>query len=176
MTKSTGKRVCLNGDKLKVKHEVVTGAKKRGCVFDTYFDLFFFKQKPIPYAFLQRLAEDLWAWSMKDTSLRIEDFYTDCGIRSEDFYRFIERCEELRESHSATMIRLATRRDKGALTKKFDASWAARTQAAFDSEYRKARQFEASLQKDNEDKVQRVVVLEKMPDVAEVKAIVKDQE
>ena len=170
MTKRT------NGDKPSVKQEPITGSKKRGHVFDTYYDLFFFKQKPIPYAFLERLAEQLIAWSQKDTSLRIESFYMDGGICERDYYRFLERCEELREAHEVAIRRIAVRRDQGALTKKFDASWAARTQAAFDSEYRKARQFEASLQKDNEDKVQRVVVLEKMPNVEEVKPIKKDEE
>ena len=71
MTKSTGKRKCLNGDPVKVKQEPIKGPKKRGCVFDTYYDLFTFKQKPIPYSFLERLAEDLIKWSLKDTSLRI---------------------------------------------------------------------------------------------------------
>ena len=170
MTKSTGKRKCVNGDpKVKVKHEPIEGSKKRGCVFDTYYDLFCFKQKPIPYSFLERLSQDLLAWSMKDTSLRIEDFYMDCGIRSEDYYRFLQRCEELKEAHEIAITRIATRRDKGALTKKFDSSWAARTQAAFDETYRKARKFEAELSKEVNDNQQKLVVIERMPDTKEVK-------
>ena len=169
MTKSTGKRKCLNGDPVKVKQEPIKGTKKRNSVFDTYTDLFFFKQKPIPYAFLERLAEDLMKWSVKDTSLRIESFFSDCGIRAEDYYRFVGRCEELKAAHEVAILRIAVRRDIGALTKKYDASWAARTQAAFDETYRKARKFEAELSKEVNESQQKLVVIERMPDTKEVK-------
>lgn len=166
MTRPVKKRM-TNGDP-QVKHELIKGSKKRGCVFDSYYDLFIFKQKPIPYAFLERLSGDLMTWSTKDTSLRIEDFYMDCGIRSEDYYRFLDRCGELKEAHGVAIGRIATRRDKGALTKKFDASWAARTQAAFDETYRKARKFEAELTKETQENMQRLIVIEKMPNTTEV--------
>jgi|ERR1041385_2839113 hypothetical protein len=163
------KRRMTNGDKPSVKHEPIVGSKKRGCVFDSYYDLFIFKQKPIPYSFLERLSEDLMNWSTIDTSLRIEDFWMDRGIRQMDYYRFLERCEELKEAHDIALIRIATRRDKGALTRKFDSSWAARTQAGFDETYRRARKFEAELTKDIQDHGPKLVVIERMPNTIEVK-------
>ncbi len=162
------KRRMTNGDPI-VKQLPERETKRKGCVFDTYYDLQTFKQIPFPYSFLVRLSETLLAWSLKDTSLRIESFYLDNGIRQYDYYRFMERCEELKEAHDTAIQRIAIRRDQGALTKKFDSSWAARTQAAFDPEYRKARKFEAELSKEIQDNQQRIVVIEKMPDSKEVK-------
>jgi hypothetical protein len=76
------KRRLTNGDPVKspVKHAPLAGSKKPGHWYDEYFDMFFFKMKPIPYAFLERLSEDLVAWSKLDTSLRIESFYDDKDI------------------------------------------------------------------------------------------------
>jgi len=162
------KRKLTNGDPL-VKQDPNREPRKKVCVFDTYYDLQTFKMKPFPYSWLVRLSEDLRAWSLKDTSLRIESFYLDNGIRQLDYYRFVDRCEELRESHETALQRIAIRRDQGALTKKFDSSWAARTQAAFDPEYRKARKFEAELAKETQDGGQRVVIIERMPETKEVK-------
>jgi len=165
-----------NGDKPPLKHEPIKGSKKRGFVYDSYQDMTSFKQKPIAYAFLEQLAEKILDWSLKDTSLRIESFYMDLGIRQQDYYRFMERCSELKDSHEIALQRIAIRRDTGALTKKYDASWAARTQAAFDSEYRKARQFEASLQKEKEDNGQRLLVIERFPETSEVKKLETKEE
>ena len=162
------KRRMTNGDPL-VKQLPERETKRKGSVFDTYYDLQTFKQRPFPYSFLVRLSEELQAWSLKDTSLRIESFYLDNGIRQLDFYRFVDRCDELKGAHEAAMQRIAIRRDQGALTKKFDSSWAARTQAAFDPEYRKARKFEAELSKEMQDNQQRVVIIERMPETKEVK-------
>lgn len=171
------KRRMTNGDPDRsVKHEPIVGSKKKGCVFDSYKDLFTFREKPIPYSFLERLAEDLLAWSQKDTSLRIESFYMDNGIRQLDYYRFLDRCPELRDAHDIAIQRIAVRRDTGALTKKFDASWTARTQAAFDETYRKARKFEAELQKDVQDNGPKVVIIERMPNTPEVKVRSEDNE
>jgi|SRR5579859_2417269 len=162
------KRKMTNGDPI-VKQDPDREPRKKVCVFETYYDLQTFKMKPVPYSWLVRLAEDLQKWCLKDTSTRIESFYLDNGIRQVDYYRFVDRSEELREAHETALQRIAIRRDHGALTKKFDSSWAARTQAAFDPEYRKARKFEAELSKEMQDNQQRIVIIEKMPDTKEVK-------
>lgn len=176
MSRRPVKKRMTNGDKSPVKHEAIEGSKKPGCIFDSYYDMFFFKQKPIPYAYLERLSEDLLKWSQKDTSLRIESFWIDCGICDEDYYRFVERCEPLKRAHDLSLKRIAIRRDTGALTKKFDASWTARTQAAFDPEYRKARKFEAELQKDVQSEGPKVVIIERMPNTTEVKVKKEENE
>ena len=165
----TKKKILLTNGDPSVKHEPINGSKKRGFVYDSYQDMTSFKQKPIAYSFLQNLAERLLDWAMKDSSLRIESFYMDLGIRQQDYYRFLDRCSELKDSHEMALNRIAIRRDTGALTKKFDSSWAARTQAAFDPEYRKARKFEAELTKEMQDNQQKLVVMEIMPNTLEVK-------
>ncbi len=171
------KKRLTNGDPVKpsVKQEPIVGSKKRGFVYDSYQDMNSFKQKPIAYTFLQALADDLIDWSLKDTSLRIESFYMDEGIRQTDYYRFLERCSELKDAHDVALARIAVRRDTGALTKKYDSSWAARTQAAWDPEYRKARKFEAELTKDAQENQAKIVVMEIMPNSIEVKDKKEDE-
>jgi len=169
------KTLLTNGDKNPVKHGQLVGSKKKGHWYDEYYDLFIFKVKPIPYAYLERLAEDLVAWSKLDTSLRIESFYDDKGIGEDDYYRFLKRCEPLKHSHDLAIRRIAVRRDLGAMTRKYDGSWIAKTQSYFDKVYREARKFEADLTKDAQDNQAKIVVMEIMPNSTEVKDKKEDE-
>ncbi len=113
--------------------------------FDEYHDLFTFKVKPVPYSFLVRMAEEIKAFADEPTTLRVNDFYDQKGLDPKDYYRFKEKSPEMQLSHAYLMRKIASRRDIGALTRKFDAGWTEKNQPIYDKDFKDLVEWRASL-------------------------------
>lgn len=103
------------------------------------------KMRPYTQESLIRLAQDLKEWADKETSLRINDFYNFHGIHAKVFYEMLAKCIELEEAHDYAMERIASRREIGSMTRKYDTTTIFKTQAYYDSIYRQEQERSARL-------------------------------
>jgi hypothetical protein len=94
---------------------------------------------------LKRLATELRSWADKDTSLRINDFYNEHGIHCQTYYEMMGRCEELKEAHDYTLERISSRREIGAITRKYDSVSIYKTLGFYDAVYRSEQKRAAEL-------------------------------
>jgi hypothetical protein len=141
-----------------------------------YQDLFFMKEKPVSLAFLERFAQEVLNWSALDTSLKITDFYLEKNIPNQVYYRWVKKYDFMKEAHETAMRRIASRREVGALTRKYDAGSVREFQALCDPEYREFIKWRSELR--NKEDAQGggtiVVHLPPTPLTAEVPERVKE--
>jgi len=112
---------------------------------EDYFDLQVFKMKPITTGTIQRIAQELLDWSMKDDSIVFRDFYDNKGIPEDAYYRWVRTHETLGAAHRLAKGRVGSRREKGALTRKFDSSFIANSMPIYDQEWKDLLAWKASL-------------------------------
>lgn len=138
--------------------------KEKNHVIDHYTDLFFLQTMPVTEAFIDRVASDMIAWSKKDTSLRITDFFNELGIPNAMLYKWMKKWPNLQHAHTYTMSVIAGRRDVGAITKKYDGAYIKDSQAMYDPEYKAFLEWRAGLNKDKDMVGNIKVVIEKFPE------------
>jgi len=114
--------------------------KKEFVLSDDYYCVNDFKRKPVSVAFLDAYAKRYKAWadntknvdSDGDEPLRLSQWLSHEGVYSADHQRWCKRHEPVRIAHEYVMSRLATRREIGALKRRYDASSVARNQWKYD--------------------------------------------
>lgn len=127
--------------------------------WEEYYDIYSFQMKPVNMSVKERFAEDLRDWSLKDDSLRIEDFVDERGFNLMTYYRWQETCEALKMAHEFAIRRLASRREKGAITKKYDSTSIFKSQHWYDAVYREAAKAAAALREENNSQEQKIVIM-----------------
>ncbi len=91
--------------------------------------------KPIPDDFLQEVCENMREWADKETSLRFKDYLVERRLHWKVFYQWCERYQPLQEEYDFTLAKIASRREIGAMTRKFDAASALRMMPRYDDEW-----------------------------------------
>jgi hypothetical protein len=114
-------------------------------IIDFYTDMMYFKQVPVAIGFLKRLALDWVEWAKLDDSLRMSDFYLERNITEKTMHRWMEKHDFMREAHAFVKARIASRRDKGAITRKYDASYIDKHQTQYDADWRKEFEWRAKI-------------------------------
>lgn len=90
---------------------------------------------PIPDSFIEELRHIMREWSDKKTSLRINDFLTENRMGWRTFHSFLDRSDKLKQEYEWTLDKIASRREIGAMTRKFDASSALRMMPRYAPEW-----------------------------------------
>ena len=104
-------------------------------VYDDRIKLLSIYGTPIPKHFIDEVREDMKEWSDKETSLRFKDFLIERRINSKVFYDWCNRDEELQQEYEWTLAKIASRREIGAITRKFDSASALRMMPRYDEEW-----------------------------------------
>lgn len=129
---------------------------------DYYYDVFTLRQRPVSWGFKLKLAEDLVAWAQIDEtgkeSLRIQDFYNSRGISHQSYARWLDNCPALKEAHEFALSCIASRRELGALRKRYDAGSVFRSLGHYCKIERNEQERIASLKKDPEQKPTTFIV------------------
>ncbi len=102
------------------KRKVIT--KQRP--WEEYYDIFTFSMKPYNEETIAIVAQDLRNWAQQDGddnfAFRIADFIDSRGLCWDTFYKWVKNNEGMKRAHAFAMRRLASRREKGAATRRFD--------------------------------------------------------
>lgn len=101
-----------------------------------YFNIHTFQKHPITETFFIREAKALKEWSELETSLRIADFYDWRGYSPEMYYEWVSKHHEMCSSHAYAMRRIGSRREVGAMSRKFAENTVHKTLGHYDPIWR----------------------------------------
>ena len=130
------------------KEKALPTIRKHGNDLDMFYS---FRQVPITVAQIERIALDLIAWSDKNDSendlesLRLSEFIDSHRLHMRTYYEWLDKFEILRDAHEYAKRRIGARRERGAIKKKYDGSFIARSIGHYLPEYREEAEFMASL-------------------------------
>lgn len=125
-------------------------------IIDEYLCLFSFKKKPISEGFIHKLCEEFCKWANRDgkdgsdESLRLDDFADEMGVNKRDIERWRLKFPNLQEAYEYAKRRIASRREIGAMKRRYESSTVLKTQGYYCDVYRTEEERRAKLQKDEE--------------------------
>ena len=107
---------------------------------EDYLDCFTFKLKPVTEQFIERLAKELFDWAKNDkNALRVSDFCWNKGIPEKTYYKWIKEHEVLQLAHEAAIHFIGSRRENGAINKKYSETIILKSQYKYDSMWAQIR-------------------------------------
>lgn len=122
-----------------------------------YFNIHTFQKHPITSKFILQEAMRLKEWSELDTSLKIADFYDMRGYDPKQFYRWVAEYDEMSLANEYALRRLGSRREIGAMTRKFAETTIHRVHGHYDQIWReemdKANQARLAVAEKSESKL-----------------------
>ena len=139
---------------------------KKTTVIDQYYDMFFFKHRPVTETFLDTLAENYVKWfATNKEAILFTQFLQDQNINRSDFYRWILRSDKLQKAHEFVLMILCNRREVGAATKKYDSNMISKVHGHYSDIWVQETVRIAALTKSEEDKKQNItVIIDKFPE------------
>ena len=149
----------------------ITTPKKSPKFYPNGEKYFFLKKRPINDAIIDEYAKDYIEWGLNnDDALRLQDFPLSIGMYPKSFRNLMERHEGLRNAHAVVREAIASRREKGAISRKYDSGMIKPVQAHYADEWKAIGEWNAKLkEKEEESKKQNItVVIDKMPDTDKV--------
>lgn len=135
-------------------------------VSDYYYDAYSWKKIPISEAYLERVAEELSKWSDFEEALTLTQFFTYMKINSTDFYRWLERSTTLRLSYKNAMEKLVSRREVGAINKKYDGNFVKYSMPLYSKAWDELseRYAKRGANSDGDPNAPKIVIMEKFPE------------
>lgn len=110
-----------------------------------YRDMFSFTRK-ICDDYLLKLALEWVELAMKDNDMLVlEEFYIAKGIQAKSMSRWMQRCVELQEAHDHVLSILGCRREKGAITRKYDSAFVFKSMAMYNVRWKEIEEWRANL-------------------------------
>lgn len=133
-------------------------------VIDQWFNIHTMQYHPATIKFIEREAVLLKKWAENEESLRLCDFYDDRGYDTRTFYKWVAKFPEMEAAHEFAKRRIGSRRENGALSKKFDSNTVHRSLGYYDyvfaQEQEKAVAARLAVAEKSESKI---VVIERFP-------------
>jgi len=128
-----------------------------------YYNVKTMKYHPTTVKFVENECIRLLEWSELDDSLILLDFLDTRGYNPETFYDWCKKFENLEQAHQYVMRRIASRREKGALMRKYDANAIMRVMGHYSKIWRDEMTFAAKLREDTSKQNDIKIVIEEMP-------------
>ncbi len=129
-----------------------------------YFNIHTFQKHPITASFYIHEARALKEWSELETSLKISDFYDARGYDPKQFYRWVADHEEMALAHDYALRRVGSRREIGAMTRKFAESTIHKVHGHYDPIWREEMRLMNEMRLAVAEKAEsKVVVIERFP-------------
>ncbi len=96
--------------------------KQRG--WEAYYDIYSMSMKPVNDSVIERVAGDLRSWALtndeQEFAFRISDFIDSRGLCFDTYYKWVATNVHMKRAHDFAMRRIASRRERGACTRRFD--------------------------------------------------------
>jgi hypothetical protein len=124
----------------------------------------------------KRFIYTMLEWASREDSLEITDFAIEMKMHRSMLYRWIGKWQDIKESFEIAKLMIASRRKKGALTRKFDKDVVFKDLHKYDSEWLEVNKYHSDMKKEEEkqshtfiinDSKPRIVTREEMNKLAE---------
>src|SRR5260221_880945 len=133
-------------------------------VLGEWFNIHTMAYHPTTKKFVELEAIRLKEWAQLETSLLLQDFYNNRGYNQKTFFEWCNKFPEMEAAHEFAMSCLGSRREIGAMTRKFAEATVHRTLGAYNplwaSETYKLSKMKEEVAAQNE---QREVIIERFP-------------
>ena len=103
-----------------------------------------------PDYIVNEISQDLENWAENTHALRFSDFLLQRKLSPNTFYGWLEKFPRLKESYEFALMAIASRREIGAITRKYDASSALKMMPQYDKDWANMMRFEADLKKQSQ--------------------------
>lgn len=128
-----------------------------------YLSLKTFKYHPLTVKFVEQECVRLVEWAQLDDSLVLLDFIDSRGYSEDTFYDWCKKFENFQEAHLFAKRRIGSRREVGAMTRKFDGNFVAKMMGHYSKAWREEMMFAAKLREDNSKQNDIKIIIEEMP-------------
>lgn len=159
--KKENKKVTVQKDALQAPQEPV-----QLLFLGEYFNVHTMQMHPITSRFVEREAIKLKAWADEDSSLNLYDFIDAQGYSPKMFYEWCDKYSPLEAAHGYALRRIGSRRELGAMNRRFAEATVHRTLGHYSDVWKKETIQLARLKEEvsaqNETKV---VVIERFPEM-----------
>lgn len=121
---------------------------------------------PMNFVTILKLIEKLNTFVKQDHVLRMSQFLSKENIGDKDWYRWVAKYPELKESHEGALRTIAERREIGAITGKYKESAVMPFMPMYDKSFKEHAEWRASLAKKNEEETSAIkfVLMKDMPE------------
>lgn len=126
-------------------------SKVRPVVLDLYPDLVFNREMPVTEAFIDRLAQDMIEFAEKEDTLTKWKFIRHKKIAKSNIQRWCKNFPQLQRAWDHMVDCIASRREEGAIMRKYDGGFVREFHAMYDQEYKDFLLWKYSLNKKPED-------------------------
>ena len=127
---------------------------------DIYPDILTKENRGASQEFIDRLGHDLLLWAQLKTSLVLRDFFDERYISQGTYSRWKNKDSMFAERLELAKGMIGSRREKGGLEKKFDASMVIKSMANYDSEWKAIEEWRSKLSKAEQEVEQLKVLIE----------------
>lgn len=132
---------------------------------DSYQDVFTFKEKPVSEIYLMKLAHEMVKWAREnEDALVLADFFNNKGIHRSDIQRWVGKHLFFKNAYEMTKSIIGSRREKGALLRKYDSTIVMRTMSIYDPEWKELELWRAKLKEDQINNEPKVIVIKEFSD------------
>lgn len=127
---------------------------------DIYPDILSMETRGASQEFIDRLGHDLLLWAQLKTSLVLRDFFDERYISLGTYTRWKNKDSMFAERVELAKGIIGSRREKGALEKRFDASMVIKSMANYDVDWKAIEEWRAKLSKAELEVEQLKVLIE----------------
>lgn len=111
----------------------------------------------------KRFILTLMEWASKEDSLDITDFALEMKMHRSMLYRWVEKWPDIKQAFDMAKLMLASRRKKGALTRKFDKDVVFKDLHKYDPEWLEINKYHSDMKKDEEKQAHTFIISDAKP-------------
>lgn len=124
-----------------------------------------FMMFPEKDAWRQRFIYTMMEWASKDDSIEITDFALEMKMHRSMFYRWVDKYPDIKRAYEHVKLMLASRRKKGALTRKFDKDVVFKDLHKYDPEWHEINKYHSDMKKEEEKQAHTFIISDAKPRV-----------
>lgn len=124
----------------------------------------------------KRFIVTLLEWASKDDSLEITDFPIEMKMHRSLFYAWQAKFPDIKEAADLAKLMLASRRKKGALTRKFDKDVVFKDLHKYDPEWHEINKYHSDMKKEEEKQAHTFIISDSKPRVISKEELINSEE
>ena len=115
---------------------------------------------PLSQSGVNNLIETLYTWvDTNIDALCFEEFLKDNKLSPTTYYKWIDKHSDLKEAHQYVLMSLGIKREKGAITRKYDSSFIQQSMPIYSPAWKKVIEWRESIKKPKEDDDKRNITV-----------------
>ena len=118
----------------------------------------------------------LLQWAEREDSLDITDFPLEMKMHRSLFYDWVRRFPDIKDAFETAKLMLASRRKKGALTRKFDKDVVFKDLHKYDSEWLEINKYHSDMKKDEEKQAHTFIISDSKPRIVSKEELIGKSE